>query len=392
MTSELAGYLPHVIRWDNSKAHVGLRQDLIDKARIQVRKLPRRRPQNRGRVERPIGTLKSWFCDLKGFDERWYPEDQKRKYTSDELLRHAAGRGGVRQAQSDIAVMALMDIQEAQSALDDVVRRYNTAHQHRRLGGLTPFKAHRKFMPRDPRRGRDILQLLPLRTEFVTRDGITHRANGWEEQFAFAVGDIMLMPGRPVTFRADPLGRGIFAQLFNDIHFLKPLSLWSRDIGRTQIAETQAAATTLYDRQSRAARRAESQQIHDDAGVAMPEPKVTRSRSGTTPAGSGTDIGSEEQGSHAQPEAGSTAGRQNDAPGRSQPSPEPTDVPPSAPGEAGTDVANPRAGRRRFLAPDPMSQIRVTPPRHGHADAPDTQRTAPEPDGRVESSESEDPR
>lgn len=344
-TANLAGYLPHMIRWDNAQPHMALRDALIDRTKTQVRRLPLRRPQNRGRVERPIGTLKDWMCQLTGFDERWYPVDQANAWHEHQRQAHAEGAGAVRQPRNVIAVEALMDVAEAQCALDDIVRRYNTEHRHRKLGGLTPAQAYRKHMPRDPRAGRTMLQMLDLHHAFVSRDGIAHAENGWAHQFAFTVGSVMLMPGHVVEYRADPLGRGIFANVFNDTHFLQPLDIWSAKVGGRHMGGIHSAAVSVYAEQARAAREAASGAVHEAAGVEPPQSPPRNRRRGRS-----NDDRAEQPG---------PTSRRSDQTGDQASAPSGGD----AHQNPGTVPERPtRPSRRQFLVGDPVSQVRPAPP------------------------------
>lgn len=255
-TRRFAGHLPHgQLRWDNALAHRALNERL-KRIGIEPPDLPAYRPINRGIVERVGGTLKQWEEDALGYDEAFVPTDRSQQ-NEDEAQALAASTTARRRLRTAIAPIDLPRIDEFRRDLERVIYRYNYEHHHRALDGRTPAEAYEALYPRrhsaDAKRmraGLDLLALLPAETTVVKREGVVHRG----ERYAYTVNRKMYMVGTPLTYRADPGGRGLLVEDAGDHVLLPPLMIWASGQTPEQIAETQAGVAELAEARVQAAR------------------------------------------------------------------------------------------------------------------------------------------
>ena len=261
-TRPFSGFAPSVLRWDNAKAHEALRERLAA-AGITVVEFPVQRPINRGLVERAIGTIKHW-CDhrtrLPGREDRYVPSDRV-VVDGEEVQSAAAGTKHRRATRTVIAVEDLPRIDEVRDEIETIVRFYNFKHRHRSLGGRTPLEVYRQQMPRagskaakQMRPGRDLLAALPAETTRVTGEGVVHRG----ERFSFEIdapgGPVWLARGTSVTYYADPMGRGLFAEVGDRVTVLPPLAHWAKGQVPAEVAKHQTSIASALEAEARTAR------------------------------------------------------------------------------------------------------------------------------------------
>ena len=260
-TRQFAGYLPTVLRWDNAKAHTALAKRLTD-AGFVVPEFPTYRPINRGLVERAIGTIKRW-CDatrLPGHEDRYIPADRVQT-DGDVAQAEAAATQTRRPTRTVIPVDQLPRIAEIREELELVVRRYNYGHRHRAHAFRTPLDMYREHLPREGskaaaqlRPGRDILAVLPVETTKVGREGLVHRGTRFSFVRDTPSGPVWMSLGTPVTYRADPMLRALYAEGPNGIECLPRVEHWAKGQDPKHVAEQQTAIATELTARAVAAR------------------------------------------------------------------------------------------------------------------------------------------
>jgi hypothetical protein len=220
---EYAGYLPETLRWDKASTHRALRAKLVEH-NINVPQLPGEQPHKRGSIERLVGTTKDLLASIRGHKDSWKPikrtgsgkAETKRSYAT----RKYAGRKPRRRA---IPVEDLLTYDEFVEILDEKIYDYN--HRTHRMLGTSPHAVHLgKFRKDRARPGRDALFLLEPRVLTCTKGGIEYG----NTPFAWDSGGQRLKVGQEVICRADPLLRGLYADVNGDVLFLEPLSQWAR--------------------------------------------------------------------------------------------------------------------------------------------------------------------
>jgi transposase InsO family protein len=230
-TREFAGYLPDRIRWDNAQAHKTVRKVLTATAvGIDVQPIRKRRAASNGAVERPIGVLKPWCDGLRGFVDDYLPLDQitsrskaDQPTVRSKLTGYTPHRGSRRQP---IQPEHLLSVDELRVEFDRVVRDYNFVHRNRARGHTTGLQRYMRGLTHNrPRRGHDMILTIEPQSTVVTRDGIVHTHEGVTYQFFPLVPGRLLLLDTLVSYRPDPLGRGIFLEEGADHLFLAPVQV-----------------------------------------------------------------------------------------------------------------------------------------------------------------------
>lgn len=215
---EYAGYLPETLRWDRAAAHRGLRARLVEH-HINVPQLPGEQPHKRGSIERLVGTTKDLLVGVRGHQDLHKPVKRTGSGKAETKMVYA-GRSPRRQA---IPIEALYSYDEFVEILDEKINEYN--HRSHRMLGASPHAVHlNKFRKDRARLGRDAVYLLEPRALTCTKGGVEHR----NTPFAWDSGGQRLKVGQQVVCRADPLLRGLYAEVDGDVLFLEPLSQWAR--------------------------------------------------------------------------------------------------------------------------------------------------------------------
>ena len=176
----------------------------------------------------------------------------------------SVGAGGREHRRDAIDVLRLPRIEECRTLIDHQVRRFNFEMVPKRTG--MPRVAHyaRDIEPAKARKGVDILGALETKSTFVNAEGITHHADGRQTSFAYQVdGVFSLLLDAPVTYKADPLLRGIFAAIENRTYWLPPKITWASEPGRAEeVARQDQADSRFAAAQAIAARELTSDSIY----------------------------------------------------------------------------------------------------------------------------------
>lgn len=260
---EFAGRLCATLRWDRARHHEALRAPL-EKIGVTVPKLPGGRPVNRGVVERLIGTLKSRCDSIIGHVDHYLPVDRaaKEMQAEQDVIASTGGRQVTREV---VPTEFLLTAQQLRTEVDRVVREYNDA-EHSALEGHTPAEAFRALYPRvAPRSGRDLLALLSVRATTVTTSGVVHRVGETRRRFSYSVNGAMLGLGSKITYRADPLLRGLFAETPVGSAFLPPLAEWAAKQDPDAVARQQRGAAKLAVAEAKIAQREAAAQLVGEA-------------------------------------------------------------------------------------------------------------------------------
>jgi transposase InsO family protein len=257
-----SGYLPQTLRWDRAWAHRALAEGLVG-LNIEVPDLPGNRPINRGLGERGIGTIKPMCDSILGYNQEYSPSDRPGPAVEDDQ-EVAAGTDSRVKTKTFIDPEYLYSIDEIRPLFDAVVRQYNELHEHRGIEMQCPGDVYRKQLrrPRERRRGADIRLLLDPKVVKVAREGVVHWEGPRSYRFATAAGVLALTLGAPVSYRADPMLRGLFAEADGHPLFLKPLSVWAAEQNPAHVAKDQkAAAGRAFVDANRVRRLADAQAI-----------------------------------------------------------------------------------------------------------------------------------
>jgi hypothetical protein len=143
-----------------------------------------------------------------------------------------------------VAVDTLPTIAELEQLLALQVERY----LHRRrdsLNGLSPALAYQEKRSRRPRNGRDLMSILPSHTGTVGARGITLQRNRVRHSFAAATATFRYRVDHALTFRCDPLFRGLFAMQGREQVFLPRLIDEARATDPGQFARDQRGAARM---------------------------------------------------------------------------------------------------------------------------------------------------
>lgn len=294
-TERFAGYLPNTLRWDNHKVHQSLRPILTTLGqRLQMQvgsffdaaedlpltdfrdwqempvdevvpllasegapasassttdpvlpRLPMYRPINRGKIENKVGFLKLLCREFATHVDRVVPTD---RLDADPKWQRdvAAGAGDRTYRREPIDPRRLPSIEECRSLLDGRIAYHNLRHESR-MTGATRAALYAQHRTHRPRKGTDLLAALETRTTFVSADGIVHHHDGRQTVFAYAVPGKFILPlDTEVTYKADPLLRGIFAYVEGKHYLLPPKDVWSGAPGRAEEVARTAAANARF--------------------------------------------------------------------------------------------------------------------------------------------------
>jgi hypothetical protein len=257
-----SGYLPQTLRWDRAWTHRALAEGIVG-LHIDVPDLPGNRPINRGIVERAIGTIKPLCDSILGYNQEYTPSDRPGPAIEDDQ-EVAAGTDSRVKTKTRIDPEFLYNIDEIRPLVDGLIRQYNELHEHRGIEMRCPGDVYRKQLrrPAERRRGADIRLLLDPKVVKVARDGVVHWDGPRSYRFATAAGVLALTLNAPVSYRADPMLRGLFAEADGHPLFLKPLSVWAAEQNPERVAkDQQAAAGRAFVDANRVRRLADAQAI-----------------------------------------------------------------------------------------------------------------------------------
>jgi hypothetical protein len=293
-TRPFAGCLPRAIRWDNHSTHRRLgpilnwlggevkvdvsgfflepdtRRDEGVPAPDSGISTPRQRvrfPKARGDVENLQRFLKALCVGMDGHVDHVVPLDRLSDDPTD--ARTEAAAAGVVQPRREVLPPSALPSPEAQRlAFDARVAYYINTH-HNRVHQRTAKARYYQFMPSAPRKGRDLLLALPVKHGFVSEHGIVVYANSQEHRFTHRLpGHFVLDLGAPVTYRVDPLFRGIWAEIGGATHYLPSKEVLAAASGQGRAAAAHAVAQARVASDHAAAVRAGTIDARHGAGAA----------------------------------------------------------------------------------------------------------------------------
>lgn len=240
-TRDFAGFLPQTLRWDRAPVHRPLVEYLEERG-VRVPLLPGQMPKARGRVERPVDTIKALCNDITGYEGRWQVAEETTKDGRTARTNASAGRERV-SAKMTIAADDLLTIEELRKVFDEkVIRRYNSVEEHTRLG-TTPENAYfESFNEKYLRPGRDVLGWSDPVYNTVTKEGLVHRG----VTFAPEVNQEPFKLGDRIEFRPDPLLRGVFVQHQGHPVFIQTKQEWARTNDPEEFARKQRGIARFY--------------------------------------------------------------------------------------------------------------------------------------------------
>lgn len=259
-TRPFAGHLPKRIRWDNDKTHVKLGRILrhlggqvtLDASGlfqeptaevlregvpapatgIDVPPMRVRFPKARGDVEALLKYVKQLCIGMQGHVDRVEPTD--RLGTEPEVARsQAASAGTVEPRVERVPPEALPTRAEQLVAFDAVIARYNSTHRNR-VHQRTARSRFFQFFPPHPRKGHDLLLALPPHAAVVQGNGIVVYVDKHEYRYSTHVDGVALEVGSEVTYRLDPLFRGIWILLFGHWRYVLAKETAALDPARAQ--------------------------------------------------------------------------------------------------------------------------------------------------------------
>ncbi|WP_434480134.1 hypothetical protein [Gemmatimonas sp.] len=306
------GWLPRCLRWDNHSTHGSLREILTELGQrlgvevasfhkasedapatsfadwqevevegvqysdaqhgIVVPKLPKMRAINRGKIERTIGVVKRWCSQVDSHVDRVMPLDRLEE--SPKHLRDVkAGAGSREYRRMPIAVDRLPDIENSRAMLDAVVRRFNHEAVPKRIGMTRRALYRQTWSDAGLRPGVDLLAALPINVGFVTAEGIVYDRDGVSTTFAYEVeGRYALLLDTEVTFKVDPIRRGIWVLIENRWCWVPDKFTWASAPGRAEQVARQATANSRYHAsESIGARGAQKDERHGPGATAEDE-------------------------------------------------------------------------------------------------------------------------
>jgi hypothetical protein len=310
--ADFTGWLPRCLRWDNHSTHGSLRPILTElgerlgvevasfhkasedapvtsfadwqevdvegaqysdsKDGITIPKLPVMRAINRGKIESAIGIVKRWCAHVDSHVDRVIPLDRLEE--SPKHLRDVkAGAGSREYRRMPIAVERLPDIDDSRALLDAVVRRFNHEAVPKRTGMARRALYRKTWSDAGLRPGVDLLAALPINVGFVTAEGIVYDRDGESTTFAYEVeGRYALLLDSEVTFKVDPIRRGIWVLIENRWCWVPDKFTWASAPGRAEQVARQAAASARYHAsEGIAARGAQKDERHGPGATAEDE-------------------------------------------------------------------------------------------------------------------------
>jgi hypothetical protein len=283
------GWLPRTIRWDNHATHVNLRaileklgeklaieavsfrpatedlpcvsfseweeEDVVDhdgrsyssdQTGIVIPKLPRYRPINRGKIESIVGIAKRLCHRFPSHVDKVVPIDRLKEDLKS-LRDQSAGAGSREFRREPLNVMRLPTIEESRAMFDACVSTYNHTSVPKRLHMTRRVYYRSRFDSTQTRRGIDILAALDTKVTLVSTEGIVHHHDGGATEFAYSVdGKFQLHLDTAVTYKAEPLLRGIFANIEERWYWLPPKGVWASSLGRAEEVARQATADSRF--------------------------------------------------------------------------------------------------------------------------------------------------
>jgi hypothetical protein len=262
-TRRFAGWLPSkCIRWDNHPTHKKLAPILSElgrAARVDVTgfflepepvkegeelplaergiRFPKQRPRfpkSRGDIENTVKFAKSFCAGMEGHVDSVWPLDRADEDPMDQRTNNAAS--GTFSTRRDVHPVSALPTAAQQAAdFDARVRFYNERHVNR-VHGRTPAARYHQFLPRVSRKGTDVLEAMPLRSGFVQGNGIVVYDDSLEYRFTHHVANkFVLELGAAVTYRVDPLHRGIWAEIDGNTYYLPRKESVAADENRAQL-------------------------------------------------------------------------------------------------------------------------------------------------------------
>lgn len=271
---DYVGHIPHVLRFDKAKAHdlAGIRFRMLG---VEVPKLPGYQPWLRAEVEAVVGIVKSMCCRLDGYDEKWGVAEYEAEIAS-KRRKLAVAQGQRLPTHVHATVEQLMTLEQLRRAFGDVVDRYNQ-REHDAWGTTREARYFNALPDAEVRPWTDaMVALQPKRVE-VGKASLRYRG----QTFAPKVGARMLEVGEHVTFRPDPLLRGVFVQDAGMIEFLPLKSEWAKDVSGVDVAREQNAIAGHYSRLARDARAAYQADRLGDSGAALANAVAARTLDGS---------------------------------------------------------------------------------------------------------------
>jgi hypothetical protein len=251
-TREGAGFLPNCIQWDNHQVHKAIEAQ-FKAARIDVefRRIPVRHAFRNGAVERPNGVVKTWFSGCDGHLDDYLPTDRLTQDKLDQGLLRAERAGSSPDRESrklTVLPEQLPRVGDVREIVDEVMRRYGHEHVRTLFRQTAISRYHSQMARRTPRRGRELLRLLETDTTTVKDAGIQYVADGCRYDYLAVIDHALLMDGKPVTYAADPVNRGIFVFAGHKTHFLAPQPTGDELLARKLTHSRYKAARQISDR------------------------------------------------------------------------------------------------------------------------------------------------
>jgi transposase InsO family protein len=273
---DFAGHLPKTLRWDRIAAQRAMMASLIREVKLDIPEMPGYTPWSRGRIERPVDTLKKLCSPIKGYADKWIVAEGAKE--DPRTTRTKAGGTMVRTpTRLPIALMDLHTVESFQEEFDRlVIQPYNYEREHSRLG-MTPEVAYRRdFDSSKARSGRDLLAVVHPQVCSVTKEGLVHRGVPFTAHHQGSV----LPVGEQVMFRPDPMLRCLFAEAWGETVLLQTKEEWARQVDAEAFAKAQAAEARLYADEAAAVREAHRQKVLGPDGVARADAALRKSTAG----------------------------------------------------------------------------------------------------------------
>ena len=248
---QYAGYRPEVLQWDKAAQHEAM-LETVEKSGIYVPDLPGRTPYPRGKVERPVDTLKALCSEIRGYKRKWLPLTDKVTKNPKATRSESVATSFRETTKIPIEVEDLHTYEALCEEIDrKVMRVYNEVETHRILGTTPEIGYHENFDRALARSGRDALYILEPDTGVSTKGILSHR----NVEFYLESQGREVPHGTQVRFRPDPLLRGVFIEAFGeDDLFCMPSEQWARQHNATDVARDRGAKARDYSAEGEAAR------------------------------------------------------------------------------------------------------------------------------------------
>ncbi len=246
-----SGHRPEVLRWDKAQQHVSMLED-VERSGIYVPDLPGRTPYPRGKVERPVDTLKALCSEITGYKWKWLPLTDRVTKNPKATRSEAVATNFRERTKIPIEVEELHTYERLCEEIDrKVIAVYNEELTHRKLGTQPEIAYHENFDRALVRNGRDALYILSPKTGVVRKGNLEHL----NTDFYIESQGREVPHQTQVRYRPDPLLRGIFVEAFgeNDI-FCMPAEEWARLHNGSDVARDRAATARQYSDEGERAR------------------------------------------------------------------------------------------------------------------------------------------